>query len=257
VPTDRDAVGLADPPELAALRVVVVQIRDDARVERQERDCFVELSGLDAEQFDWWNVVARPEISWRDLAGYDAIVIGGAGAHSVTETYPFTAPLERAVDRLAADRRPIFGSCWGHQFLAEALGGEVITDLERKELGTFTIELTDAGRRDPWLEGLPPRFGVQLGHHDRVTRLPGNAVELAYSELCRNQAFRLADAPIYGAQFHVELDKPRMIARAEVYRDAYLSDPGALDRLVAALEPTPEAATLFRRFLERVVAPGA
>lgn len=246
----RSGAGLGD------LRVVVVQIRDDARVEAQERRCFVELSGLAAEQFDWWNVVARPEISWRDLAGYDAVVIGGAGAHSVTETYPFTATLERATKRLVDDGRAIFGSCWGHQFLAAALGGEVETDLERKELGTFEIELTEAGRRDPWLAGLPPRFGVQLGHHDRVTRLPGNAVELAFSELCPNQAFRLAGGPVYGAQFHVELDKPRMLERAEVYRDEYLADPGALDRLAASLRPTPEASTLFRRFLEQVVAPG-
>ena len=122
--------------------------------------------------------------------------------------------------------------------------------------GEIKGSVTQAGREDPWLAGLPPRFGVQLGHHDRVTRLPGNAVELAYSELCPNQAFRLADAPVYGAQFHVELDRERMLERAAVYRDEYLSDPGAYDRLSAALQPTPEASTLFRRFIERVVAPG-
>lgn len=240
---------------LRALRLIVLQIRDDRRVEEQEKRCFVELSGLDEDQFDWWNLVDRPQVTFRDLDGYDAVVIGGAGAHSVTETYPFSAPLARSVERLAAERRPLFGSCWGHQFVAQALGGEVVTDLERKELGTFDVELTEAGRSDPWLEGMPARFGVQLGHHDRVTRLPRNAVELAYSDLCPNQAFRLADAPVYGAQFHVELDKQRMIDRATVYRDEYLSDPGALDRLVAALEPTPEASTLFGRFIDRVVAP--
>jgi GMP synthase (glutamine-hydrolysing) len=238
------------------MRIVVLQIRDDARVELQERDCFVGLSGLAADQFDWWNVVERPAVTSRDVEGYDAVVIGGAGAHSVTETYPFTAPLARIVERLAAEKRPLFGSCWGHQFVARALGGEVVTDLERKELGTFPIELTEAGREDPWFAGLPPRFGVQLGHHDRVTRLPRNGIELAFSELCPNQAFRLADAPIYGAQFHVELDRERMLERAAVYRDEYLSDPGAYDRLADALKPTPEASTLFRRFLERVVAPG-
>ena len=242
-------------PAIRDLRLIVLQIRDQREVESQERACFVEFSGLDADQFDWWNVVDRPNVSWRDVEGYDAVVIGGAGAHSVTEEYPFSNPLARLVERAVEERRPLFGSCWGHQFVAQTLGGEVRTDLERKELGTYPVELTAEGQADPWLEGLPRRFGVQLGHHDRVTRLPQAGVELAFSELCRNQAFRMDGAPVYGAQFHVELDKPRMIARAMVYKDEYLADPGALDRLVDALEPTPEASTLFRRFVERVVAP--
>jgi GMP synthase (glutamine-hydrolysing) len=244
-------------PALRQLRLLVLQVRDDRRVEEQERGCFVEFSGLDADQFDWWNVVDRPQVGWLDVCGYDAIVIGGAGAHSVTETYPFTAALARLVERLAAERRPLFGSCWGHQFVAQTLGGEVVTDLERKELGTYPVKLTIAGQRDPWLAGLPERFGVQLGHHDRVTRLPAGAVELAYSELCPNQAFRIADAPVYGAQFHVELDRERMLDRAAVYREEYLTDPGAYERLDAALAPTPEASTLFSRFVRRVVAPAA
>lgn len=243
--------------ELALLRVLVLQIRDDPAVELQERDCFVELSGLARDQFWWRNLVAEPQLSWMDVEGFDAVVIGGAGAHSVTETYPFTAALAKVVERLAAARRPLFGSCWGHQFIAGALGGEVVTDIARKELGTLPISLTEEGRNDPWLEGLPDSFGVQLGHHDRVTRLPANGVELAYSALCPNQAFRLADAPVYGAQFHVELDKPRMLARAQAYGYTYLADPGALAKLDAALQPTPESATLFARFLERVVATDA
>lgn len=241
-------------PALAELRLLVLQVRDDERIERQERDCFVRLSGLEADQFAWWNVVEKPAVSVADVGGYDAVVIGGAGAHSVTETYPFSAPLARIVERLAAEKRPLFGSCWGHQFIAQVLGGEVVNDLERKELGTYPVELTAAGRSDPWLEGLPPRFGVQLGHHDRVTRLPADGVELAFSELCPNQAFRLAGAPVYGAQFHVELDQASFIARARAYADEYLTDAGSLDRLIASLEPTPEASTLFARFLERVVA---
>lgn len=241
--------------QLASLRLLVLQIRDDPRVERQEQENFVVHSGLATDQFHWINLVENPELSRMDVEGFDAVVIGGAGAHSVTETYPFSAPLAKVVERLAGDGRPLFGSCWGHQFIAKALGGEVVTDLERKELGTHEIVLTAEGRTDPWLAGLPERFGVQLGHHDRVTRLPRNAVELAASSLCPNQAFRLRGLPIYGAQFHVELDAEGMLNRAGIYKDAYLAEPGSFERLAAALSPTPIAATLFARFVERVVAP--
>lgn len=241
---------------LAHLRLLLLQIRDEPEVERQEQECFLHFAGLDRKQFDFWNLVERPDLTTGDVGGFDAVVIGGAGAHSVTEEYPFTAPLVAAVEQMVAARQPLFGSCWGHQFIAKALGGTVLTDLERKELGTFDIELTAAGVADPWLAGLPRRFGVQLGHHDRVVALPKGAVELAASARCPNQAFRLAGLPVYGAQFHVELDRERMLERASVYREEYLSSPGAMEKLDRALLPSPESGTLLRRFLARVVAPG-
>ena len=241
---------------LAGLKILLLQIRDQPEVERQEQDCFIHFSGLAPGQFSFRNIVDRPDVAPRDVQGFDAVIIGGAGAHSVTEEYPFTAPLVKVVEQLVAARQPLFGSCWGHQFIAKALGGAVVTDLERKELGTYDIELTPAGETDPWLAGLPRRFGVQLGHHDRVVRLPEAAVELAASALCPNQAFRLADAPVYGAQFHVELDRERMLDRANVYREEYLADHGAMESLEQALRPSPESATLLRRFLARVVAAG-
>jgi GMP synthase (glutamine-hydrolysing) len=241
---------------LARLRILLLQIRDEPEVERQEQECFVHFSGLAPEQFTFLNLVEKPNLEPRDVQAFDAVVIGGAGAHSVTEEYPFTAPLAAVVERVVAARQPLFGSCWGHQFIAKSLGGTVVTDLARKELGTYEIELSAAGETDPWLAGLPRRFGVQLGHHDRVVRLPDGAVELAASALCPNQAFRLADAPVYGAQFHVELDRERMLDRASVYREEYLADHGAMESLEQALHPSPESATLLRRFLTRVVAVG-
>ena len=101
------------------------------------------------------------------------------------------------------------------------------------------------------------RSEVEPEHRDvRVVTLPPGGVELAASELCPNQAFRLEAAPVYGAQFHVELDRERMLERASVYRDEYLADHGAMESLEQALLPSPESATLLRRFLSRVVAAG-
>ena len=241
---------------LSGLQILVLQIRDEPQIERQEQECFIAFSGLAAGQFSFRNLVERPEVDPGDVEGFDAVVIGGAGAHSVTEEYPFTAPLATVVERMVLARQPLFGSCWGHQFIAKALGGMVETDLARKELGTYEIALTPRGEADPWLAGLPRRFAVQLGHHDRVVELPEGAVELAASALCPNQAFRLLDAPVYGAQFHVELDRERMLDRASVYREEYLADHGAMESLERALRPSPESATLLRRFLACVVAGG-
>ena len=229
--------------------ICLLQIRDLRSVEEQERQCFVDCSGVPRDRFRFHNLVERPAIEPADVAGAEVVIIGGAGSHSVTETYPFTAPLAALVRELVAAERPLFGSCWGHQFIAEALGGRVVTDPERSEVGTFDLEVTEAGARDPLFAGLPRRFPAQFGHHDRVVELPVGAVELARTERCANQAFRLAGTPVWGAQFHVELDPARMVERASVYREGYLPDENGLARLSRSLRPSPEAGSLLRRFL--------
>lgn len=232
----------------AVPRVLLLQIRDHKGAERQERDCFVEFSGLPEQAFRFHNVLADPRLAWDEVRDVDAVIVGGAGAHSVTERYEFTAPLEALLRRVVDGRRPLFGSCFGHQFLAVALGGRVITDLERKEVGTHPIELTAAGRADALFAGLPARFDVQFGHHDRVIELPPGATELAFSALCPNQAFRLDGLPVWGCQFHVELDERRILERARIYQEGYLPGDDALASFAARLRPTPVASGLLRRF---------
>lgn len=238
-------------PEAAAeLTVLLLQIRDHREAELQERDCFVSISGLPAERFRFHNLLDDPAFGWDDAAGVDAVVVGGAGSHSVTERYEFTAPLARFVERWIGAARPLFGSCFGHQFVAQALGGRVETDLARKELGTLDVELTAAGAADPLFAGLPRRFAAQFGHNDRVVELPPGGVDLAFTELCPVQAYRIAGLPVWGCQFHVELDPRRMVERATIYRSGYLPDEDGLARLAATLRPSPESSTLFARFLD-------
>ena len=236
------------------LRILLLQIRDHREAERQERAAFVAVSGLPADRFRFQNLLERPEIDFAAASDCDALVIGGAGAHSVTGPLPFDRQLGRLVEEWIEDGRPLFGSCFGHQFVAHALGGRVETDLERKEVGTFDVELTPAGEADPLFAGLPRRFPAQLGHHDRVTRLPPGGVELAYSARSPVQAYRIAGRPVWGCQFHVELDDRRMLERAAIYAEGYLPGDEELDRLRASLRPSPEASSVFPRFLDAAAA---
>lgn len=238
---------------IAGPRLLLLQIRTHPEAERQEQLCFLERCGLPPDRLATRNLVAEPELTWEAVAGYDAVLIGGAGSHSVTRDYPFTAPLAEVVRRMIDAGRPLFGSCWGHQFIAKILGGTVVTDPFRGEVGTFPLELTPAGAADPLFAGFPPRFDVQLGHHDRVESLPAGVEELAYSEACRNQALRVAGKPVYGSQFHSEMNVGHMRARLRMYRDAYLPAEQAEDELDLILRPTPEADRILGRFVELFV----
>ncbi|MCA9310917.1 MAG: type 1 glutamine amidotransferase [Phycisphaerales bacterium] len=247
------------PSSFPRLRMLLLQVREAHKVAEHEKQCVVERCGLHGEQVHNINLVEHPNPDWRDVEQADVVVIGGAGVHSAVEDYPFTELLGDMIRRMADEAKPLFGSCWGHQFMARALGGESIHDPERSEVGARDVRLTDAGRNDPifWLpdqrEAFPSPFKALLGHRDRVATLPPGAVELACTDICPFQAFRLADRPAYGTQFHAELTEERLLERLMLYRHIYMPDDEDFEEMSRALQPTPYAAQILRRFLEEYV----
>lgn len=235
-------------------RVLLIQVRDQRSAELQERAAFVDAAGVPAESFRYFNVVDVPDIRWSDVESADVILIGGAGSHSVTRDYPFTAPLTELTVRWIEAGRPLFGSCWGHHLLARAFGGEVVEDLEREEVGTFDIQLTEAGRADPMFQDVPHSFAAQLGHHDRIAARPAGFEELAYSSRCRNQVLRMTGRPVYGTQFHCELDEVRIRERLAMYQEEYI-EPGQTVAQVP-VAPSPHPPRLLHRFFELYVVRG-
>jgi GMP synthase (glutamine-hydrolysing) len=178
-------------------------------------------------------------------------MIGGAGAFSVTKTYDWTHHLVDLCQACADMQLPLFGSCWGHQFVARAFGGEVINDPERSEMGTVEVSLTAAGKADPLLGSLPERFATQAGHQDRVHAMPPDAIELAANETAPHQAIRIEGTGIYGTQFHSELDHETERQRLITYREYYpeMQDDEVFRATLAAIRPSPHADDLLRRWL--------
>ncbi len=231
------------------LRLVLLQVRDERASLLQERSCFIERCRVARHQMTFINLAEDPELRWRHVESAHAVLIGGAGGYSVTHRHAFTERLTEVVGRLIDDSRPVFGSCWGHQFLAAAFGGAVVEDRSRAEVGSFPIHLTEAGAEDPLFEGFPATFYVQLGHNDRISSLPAGWDELASSDRCHYQAIRLRGRPVYGTQFHSELDERRLRERLDVYREAYAADPASYERIMRTLRPSIWSDDLMARFL--------
>ena len=232
------------------LRIALLQIREDRVPLQQEQSCFIERCRVARRQISFFNVAEDPVIKWSDVENAHAVIIGGAGAFSVTEEHDFTPALTDVVLELIERDRPVFGSCWGHQFLAAVTGCSVIEDEDRSEIGSIPIRLTAAGLADPVFEGFPESFHVQLGHKDRVADLGPGWVDLAVSELCPNQAIRLSGKPVYGTQFHSEMNEDRLRERLEVYVDSYVPDREEFLEIIKKLRPSVEADGIIRRFLE-------
>jgi GMP synthase (glutamine-hydrolysing) len=211
-------------PSHADLRILLLQARNSEDMEVQEQSCFLERCRIELHQLDSLNLGrtnSLPDLSTA-LDGYDAFFIGGAGEYSAAEDYVWMNFVLDLI-RDAYDRHlPTFGSCWGHQLIARALGGRVEHDADRAEMGCHHVDLTEAGKADILFRDFPPSFMANMGHHDRVVELPDCAIELANNRTQPNEAFRIKDRPMYGTQFHSELDAHRERERLIRYRQYYL-----------------------------------
>jgi GMP synthase (glutamine-hydrolysing) len=242
---------MPSPSSVEQLRLLLIQARNTDEMELQEQTCFLERCRVKRHQVQPLNVTRTP-LPPDLLDEVDALMIGGAGEYSALDDTPWMPALLDVV-RVALERRlPTFGSCWGHQIIARALGGTVIHDPECAELGCGTVKLTEAGQSDPLFASFPPSFNANMGHHDRVSVLPPNAVELAYNDTQRNQAFRMSEAPVYGTQFHSELDAARERERLIAYREYYrqdLPDEDEFQEVLDSLAETTEVDSLLHDFL--------
>lgn len=237
-------------PSFEDLRVRLIQIRLEPHVELEEQETFLKRTQLRRDQLLVTNAI-REVLALNICEDVDAILIGGAGAFSVTRTYMWTQDLIDLVYHIHDREIPLFGCCWGHQFIARAFGGEVANDPERSEMGCGSVELTEDGLSDPLFSEFPEVFKANMGHQDRITVLPDNCVELAKNDVAPYQAIRIKDKPIYGTQFHSELDAEAEHARIIEYREHYpfLADEDNFRRIVDSLEETTEVDTLLNRFL--------
>lgn len=119
----------------------------------------------------------------------DAWLVTGS-RHGVYDDLPWIEPLKAFLRDCVAARLPVVGICFGHQILAEALGGRAEKSARGWGLGVQSYRLVD---RPAWLEGVPETFAMQAVHQDQVTVLPEGAHVLAVSEHCPHAALAFGD----------------------------------------------------------------
>ena len=174
---------------------------------------------------------------------FDALVVTGSRA-SVYWDEAWIDPLVDYVAEAAADGVPILGVCYGHQVLAEALGGRV-AGMNDFELGYNTVEQVGD---DPLFEGIADSFTVFTSHGDTVADLPPGAELIAHNDHGVH-GFRRGDC--WGVQFHPEYDLRTAREIAESKRER-LGDP-QVDRVLNEIAPAQydaacEAKQLFENF---------
>lgn len=189
-----------------------------------------------------------------DYKDFDAIIPGGGpmGVYEINK--PEYSYILREADYLKAAidaGTPILAICFGHQLVAHILGGEVVRDEEKKEIGWFDIKQNSDGLQSPLFQAIPAEARLFQYHYDRVTKLPENAKVLATSDDCDVQALEYEGLPIKSVQFHPEISAAQGRAIFESLRDKLETRGYNVDLLIQQSDTVSEQARrqLFANFI--------
>lgn len=175
-----------------------------------------------------------------DLDDYSGIIVGGSPFTS-SDPEESKSPAQLRVERElvplldeVVDRDfPFLGACYGVGTLGRHQGA-VIDQTYAEPISAVRVSLTDAGRADPLLDGVPAEFDAFVGHKEACRAVPPSATLLATTPTCPVQMFRVREN-LYATQFHPELDFDGIVTRVNVYRDYGYFPPDEADVLVASL----------------------
>ncbi len=139
------------------------------------------------------------------LPDYDSLagVIIMGSLSMVTEKTEWMLKLSHNIVELTERNIPLLGICFGHQLIAQALGGEAGYNPNGLEIGTAKLTRHPSAENDALFTDIPQSFSAQTVHFQSVLQLPPNATCLAKSDLDPHHAFRVGTCT-WGVQFHPE-----------------------------------------------------
>lgn len=136
-------------------------------------------------------------------ASVDAWITTGSqcGANDST---PWIQDLSEFIRRLWEARRPLVGICFGHQLIAQSLGGRVQKSPNGWGVGVMEHELIV---RQPWMSPwIGDRIRLLSSHQDQVVSLPEEGIVLARSNFCPIYMMQVGKT-FLGLQGHPEFPK--------------------------------------------------
>ncbi|MBO0857969.1 MAG: amidotransferase [Chloracidobacterium sp.] len=166
------------------------------------RDMFAALLASHAPQntlrfFDVCNGEFPPS-----LDACDAYLATGS-RFSAYDEVDWIHALKDFLRRIHGAKKPFVGVCFGHQIIAEALGGKVSRAETGWGVGVHGVEVI---RVEQWMRPEQPCCALQYMHQDQVERPPEGGVVIGRSDHCPVAMFRVGDSTL-GIQAHPEFPK--------------------------------------------------
>jgi GMP synthase-like glutamine amidotransferase len=176
-----------------------------------------------------------------DPSAHDAFLITGSPA-GVYEPLPWIAPLLEFIR--SAKARKMVGVCFGHEAMAQALGGKV--EKSDKGWGVGLHRYAMVGR-DPWRNG-EREIAAPASHQDQVVIQPPNTRVIAASDFTPYAALAWTDRAAISFQFHPEFE-PDFAKALVAERYDIVPDPDAAIASLDAPNDNARVGEWIRRFL--------
>lgn len=187
-----------------------------------------------------------------DPASCDAILITGS-PFGVYDSTPWMDPLRAFIRGAAAARTPLVGVCFGHQIIADALGGDVRKSDKGWGVGRHTYEIV--ATRD-WMAGAGEAISLAVSHQDQVIAPPRGATTIARSAHTAHAMLAYDDIPAISVQGHPEFSDTYVSALYNNRRGKALTE-AQVDAAIASLQQAEDNALVARwiaRFLRSATA---
>ena len=161
-------------------------------------DDVIERYGRYADSFAQLLSAVDPQLSFRtyhvteqeypdDVSSCDAYLVTGSKA-SCYDDIDWINRLKRFVVDCFERETKLLGICFGHQLIAQALGGAVEKSDKGWGIGLAVSEVTHT---PDWLVPHQKQFNLLVSHQDQVIRLPGEASLVATNDFCPIAGYRV------------------------------------------------------------------
>jgi len=144
----------------------------------------------------------------------DAVLITGSSA-GVYEDHSWLEPLRHFIRSAYAANTPMLGVCFGHQVMADALGGVVRKSEKGWGLGRHHYAV---GHRPAFMATAPDRLAIACSHQDQVIEAPASAEVILGSAFTPNAGLVYRNGAALSLQPHPEFDDDYAQALVELRR---------------------------------------
>ena len=160
----------------------------------------------------------------KDHLECDGWIVTGS-PHGVYEDHSWIPTVSQLINNIYEANLPIFGVCFGHQLIAQALGGHVEKSEKGWGLGLHTYQVNN---KPDYMSNLSEEVTLNICHQDQVLRPPQGATVYAKSEFCENAGFYIKDKVLTmqaHPEFLVDFTKALLTARRDVTIPKEFVDP--------------------------------
>ena len=156
--------------------------------------------------------------------------------HGTYEPHAFIPPLEEFIRQAYGDKVPLVGICFGHQIIAQALGGKVEKFAGGWAVGSQTYDFDGE------------TLTLNAWHQDQVVEKPALAARIATSDFCENAAL-IYDDRAFTVQAHPEFFDSFVDGLIRTRGRGKVPDP-LLDAAAARLGAPLDTGTIATRIAE-------